>query len=52
MQTETTTTAAAAAAVTIAVTTQSTEIHRRLGISKATTGRLRQDMENRIAVSL
>jgi hypothetical protein len=49
MQTATTT---AAAAVAATVTTQSAEIHRRRGISKVTIGGLRQDMENRKAVSL
>ena len=48
MQTATTTTAAVAATLT----TQSTAIHRRLGISKVSTGTLHQGMENRNAVPL
>jgi len=50
--TTTTTIAAAAAAAAAALTVKSTVIHRRLGISKVSTGTLPQGMENRNAVSL
>jgi len=52
MQTATTTTTAAAAAVAATLTVQSTAIHRRLGISKVSTGTLHRGMENRNSVSL
>jgi hypothetical protein len=50
MQTATTTTTTTTVAATLTI--QSTAIHRRLGISKVSTGTLHQDMENRNAVTL
>jgi len=54
MQTATTTTTTTTITIAVAatLTIQSTAIHRRLGISKVSTGTLHQGMENRNAVSL